>query len=49
MYLSFTFNVVTLNMDEKGTTPQDKQTDKYNLLQKETEIVMLRKLVASCK
>lgn len=50
MYLRFLFNVVTLNLDEKGNTPQNKQTQEYNSLQKETEeIVMLRKHKASCK
>lgn len=41
-------NVVTLKLDEKGTTPKNKQTQEYNSLQKETEeIVTLRKHMAS--
>lgn len=31
------FNVVMLNLDEKGTTPQNKQTHDYISPQKETE------------
>lgn len=50
MYLGFMFNVVTFTLDEEGTTPQNKQTQEYNSLQKEIkETVMLRKHMASCK
>lgn len=48
-HVSQSLNVVMLNLDEKGTTLQNKQTDEYNSLQKETEKIMLRKHAASCK